>query len=87
MELRLGELRYREVIDAASGERMGYVSDVLIDSTDGRVVALVVPGNLRWMGLLGREEDLVLPWSSITRLGDDIVLINGGAGLRRPGKK
>ena len=31
MELRLADLRYREVINMADGARLGYVSDVVID--------------------------------------------------------
>lgn len=86
MELRLGELRYREVINAANGERLGYVSDVMIDGGTGRITALVVPGPAKLFGLLGREEDYVLPWEKISRLGEDIILIDSAAAVRRKKK-
>ena len=54
MELHLQDLRYREVIDVSSGARLGYVSDALIDSGDGRLLALIVPGPARFFGLFGR---------------------------------
>ena len=82
MELRLAELRYREVIDVANGTRLGYVSDVLTDTESGRIVALIVPGQPRYMGLFGREEDYVLPWGSIKCMGEDIILVEGA----RPGR-
>ena len=37
--------------------------------------ALVVPGRLRFFGLLGREEDKVFPWESVRRFGEDIILV------------
>ncbi|MBQ0133853.1 MAG: YlmC/YmxH family sporulation protein [Clostridiales bacterium] len=83
MELRLQDLRYREVINTRTGQRLGYVSDVLLDADTGRITALLVPGPTKFFGLLGREEDYVLPWTGISRLGEDIILVDGTEPLRR----
>lgn len=83
MELRLQDLRYREVINTRTGERLGYVNDVLLDSATGRVIALLVPGKARWMGIFGREDDYLLPWTGISRLGEDIILVDGSEPIRR----
>ena len=83
MEVRLSELRYREVINISDGTRLGFVSDAILDLTGGRGLALIVPGPARVFGLFGRESDYILPWESITRIGGDIVLIDGAAELRR----
>ena len=83
MEVRLTELRYREVINISDGTRLGFVSDAILDLTGGRVLALVVPGPARFFGRFGRESDYILPWESIARIGGDIVLIEGAAEIRR----
>ena len=83
MELRLQDLRYREVINTRTGERLGYVSDVLLDAATGRILALLVPGKARWLGILGREDDYLLPWTGISRLGEDIILVDGSEPIRR----
>ena len=31
----------------------------------------------------GREEDTILPWNGICRMGEDIVLVDGLGDLRR----
>ena len=69
------ELRYKEVIDIHTGYRLGCVCDVEFDDREGCISSLVTPGRPRFFGLLGREEDYVLPWSSIVRGGTDIVLV------------
>ena len=46
MEVRLTELRYREVINISDGTRLGFVSDAILDLTSGRVLALI-PGTSR----------------------------------------
>ena len=33
-------------------------------------------GRAKLLGVVGREEDYVLPWESITRMGDDIILVD-----------
>ncbi len=83
MELRLADLRCREVINMADGARLGYVSDVVIDAAEGRVLALIVPGPARFFGLFGREDDYILPWDCVSRMGGDILLIDGTRELRR----
>ena len=75
METRIAELRYKEVISVEDGARYGYVGDLEIDLESGQVRALVVPGKRRFFGLFGREEDKVIPWSSVRRFGEDIILV------------
>lgn len=83
MKERLSDMRYREVIHVSTGERIGYVSDAVLDLQTGRVAELIVPGRARFFGLLGREDDYILPWDSIRHLGRDIVLIDGKDCIRR----
>ncbi len=77
MECRLRDLRYKEVINIADGCRYGCVEDAVVDARTGRVTALVVPGRLRLLGLFGREQDLVFPWSQVRQFGEDVVLVEG----------
>ena len=50
--------------------------DVEIDTHTAVLTAVVVYGRLRLFGLLGREEDFVIPWQDIVLIGDDAVLVN-----------
>ena len=83
MDCRLTELRYKELIDIRDGTRYGCVGDVELDTATGQVRALVVYGRLRLFGLLGREEDVVFPWSSVKRFGEDIILVETDPAVRR----
>ena len=75
MMLRMSELRCREVINIRDGCRVGYVADLELDTTGGNVTALIVPGKLRFFGFLGREDDYVIPWACIRRVGEDTILV------------
>ena len=77
------ELRYKEVIDVHTGKRLGYVCDAEFDETEGRLISLITPGKARFFGLFGREDDYILPWKCIVRIGEDIILIDAKEELRR----
>ena len=75
MRCRIADLRCKEVINICSGMRLGFVCDVLINDTTGQLLALIVPGPCRFFGLLGREDDYILPWKCIAKIGGDIILV------------
>lgn len=75
MEIRAEELRYKEVICVADGIRLGFVGDMEVDLDRGQIRALIIPGHRRFFGLLGREPDRRIPWNSVRRFGDDIILV------------
>ena len=78
MEGRLKDLQYKEIIDVADGSRYGFVGDVEVDWDRGEIRALVIPGRPRLFGLLGREEDLVVPFGAVKRFGEEIILVDSG---------
>ncbi|NLV51423.1 MAG: YlmC/YmxH family sporulation protein [Clostridiales bacterium] len=82
-QCRIAELRNREVINITDGARLGFVEDVLIDIQSGSIKALVVPGPPRIFGLFGREDDYILPWENISRMGEDIILVEVVGEYRR----
>ena len=77
MEGKISELRYKEIIDVADGCRYGYPQDVAVELMTGSVTALIVAGRPRLFGLLGREEDRLIPWANVRQVGEDIILVDG----------
>ena len=80
MEVGISDLRYKEIIDVADGCRYGYPQDIVVELNTGQVTALLVPGQPRFFGLLGRGEDIVIPWSRVRQVGEDIILVDSGQG-------
>lgn len=75
MRIRMGELRMKEVINLNDGASLGYIEDMLIDTENEKVLALVIGGRLRLFGLLGREEEILIGWEKVESIGQDTVLI------------
>lgn len=83
MKCRIADLRCKEVINICSGFRLGFVYDVLFDTQTGQIAALAVPGPCRFFGLFGREDDYIIPWECIKKIGDDIILVEINGEHRR----
>lgn len=76
MSCKFTELQCKEVICISNGQRLGFVSDVLVELPEGKVCALVVPGPSRLMGIAPCQDDFIIPWGAIQRIGPDIVLVD-----------
>ncbi|MBE6905669.1 YlmC/YmxH family sporulation protein [Marasmitruncus massiliensis] len=76
MYCRISDLRSKFVINVRNGVKLGYVSDVELDTVTATASALVIRGRLRLLGLLGREDDIVIRWDDIEVIGEDTILVN-----------
>ncbi|HIV02397.1 MAG TPA: YlmC/YmxH family sporulation protein [Candidatus Aphodoplasma excrementigallinarum] len=81
--LRAGDLRQKEVINVATGMRLGFVSDVEINFENGYIDAIVVPGPGKML-FFSKADDYVIPWKDIVRVGDDIILVDMPAPVNKP---
>lgn len=76
MFCRINDLKDKYVINVRNGSRLGFVADAQIDTAGAVVSALVIKGKLRFWGLLGREDDVIVKWSDIEVIGEDTILVN-----------
>ncbi|MDR1939960.1 MAG: YlmC/YmxH family sporulation protein [Clostridiales bacterium] len=78
MELSYLELKEKEIINVADGKKLGRLSDLVLTSK-GAVIGVVVPGSRRiFKG--GADGDIFIPWTSIFKIGDDVILVELGGG-------
>ena len=73
---RSSELKQKEVINISDGRRMGFVSDVEMNMEDGRIEAVIIPGAVRLFGIIGKDNEFVIPWERIKKIGEDIILVD-----------
>jgi YlmC/YmxH family sporulation protein len=73
---RMYDLRRKEIINTKDGVRFGFVSDLVIDEEEGKILALIVPGPGRVLGVFGRDQEYRISWKDITKIGEDIILVD-----------
>lgn len=74
--INASSIREREVINIRDGRKLGVVADVEIDFEQGRITSLIIPGPGKFIGLFGKDNDIVIPWSCIKKIGVDVVLVD-----------
>ncbi|MFZ5596356.1 MAG: YlmC/YmxH family sporulation protein [Bacillota bacterium] len=74
--VKISDLRVREVVNVMDGRRLGPIKDIEIDLDEGRIRSIVLsfPG-ARFIGLFSRENEIVVPWEKIIRIGVDVILV------------
>lgn len=69
------ELKEKDVINRCNCRRLGRVNDLILDPKNGCICSIVVPGPFRLCGLLGPDQEYVIPWKKICQIGPDIILV------------
>ena len=69
------DLKQKEVVNVLDGKRLGTITDIEIDIDAGKLTAIVVPGAGRFLGIFGRNDDIVIPWEKIHKIGLDVILV------------
>lgn len=75
MKCTFTDLRNREVINTATGSRIGFIDDLEIDTETGKINSMIICGRPRMMGLLGKDDDVVISCGDIEKIGVDTVLV------------
>lgn len=73
---RIYELRQKEVINTSDGCRFGYICDLDVNTNNGTINKIIIPGPGKVFGMFGREQEYHIPWECVKQIGDDIILVD-----------
>ena len=73
---RISDIKMKQIVCVKNGCVLGYPGDVEFSCPDGKAQSLIIFGRLRFFGILGRDEDIVIPWSEIEVIGQETILVN-----------
>ena len=76
MYCRINDIKRKEVVNILDGEKIGYISDIDIDLQSGKLASIIIYGRLRFFGILGKSEDIIISWDKIEVIGEEIVLVS-----------
>lgn len=73
---RIAEMRHKQVVNIKDGTCLGCVNDVEIDTCNAKLTGIVIYGRLKFFGLFGRCDDIVIKWENIEVIGEDTILVS-----------
>ncbi|MDI3534305.1 MAG: hypothetical protein PWQ82_670 [Thermosediminibacterales bacterium] len=73
--IKTSDLRQREIINILDGKRLGTIKDLELDLEEGRIESIIIPGPGKFLGLFGKDNDYIIPWEDIKKIGVDVILV------------
>lgn len=80
VEASFCELRKKEVVNLDDGKRLGRFVDVVFDLQCGKVLGFLIPGANKVFGIFKGGDDIFIPYQSILKIGDDVILVELSGG-------
>ncbi|WP_433749542.1 YlmC/YmxH family sporulation protein [Falsibacillus pallidus] len=73
--VRISEFQIKDVVNISDGKKLGNIGDIEINLETGKIDAIVIGSGGKLLGLFGKEEDIVIPWNNIVKIGTDVILV------------
>jgi YlmC/YmxH family sporulation protein len=73
--IKISEFQTKDVVNVANGKKLGNIGDIDINLQTGQIESLIILGAGKVLGLFGREEETVIPWRNIVKIGTDVILV------------
>lgn len=71
--MRMSELQAKRIISISSGKNIGNIIDAEIDD-NGKISSFIIEQNKNFFSL-NRESDKKVLWDNISKIGEDVILI------------
>lgn len=74
--MKISDLQAKDIVNMESGRRLGHLTDLDINLTTGQIDAIIIGGTGKMMSFFQKEDEVVIPWSNIVKIGSDIILVH-----------
>lgn len=72
----LGELQTKDVVNVVDGGKLGRISDVDMDTVNGKILSITVHPQTRLANLFSSNSGAVIPWNQIVKIGGEVIIVN-----------
>ena len=73
--MMLSELQNKNIVNVLDGRNIGSIIDVKINEKDGSIISLVIEPSRNFFSF-GKGSDTEIYWKNITKIGEDVILVN-----------
>lgn len=74
--MRLSDLQNKDIVNVIDGRNVGNIIDVKIDEDTGNIVSFIIEPSKNFFSFLNRgSNDTEIDWNSITKIGEDVILV------------
>ncbi|MCQ6274014.1 YlmC/YmxH family sporulation protein [Bacillus sp. V3B] len=73
--VRISEFQLKDVVNVSDGKKLGNIGDIEINVLTGKIDAIIISGSGKILGFFGKDEDIIIPWTNILKIGEDVILV------------
>ncbi|MBA9024951.1 MULTISPECIES: YlmC/YmxH family sporulation protein [Bacillaceae] len=73
--VRISEFQIKDIVNIGDGKRLGNMVDLIINPQAGSIEAIIVSNGSRMLGIFGKDEEIIIPWKKIKKVGEDVILV------------
>lgn len=73
--VRISDFQIKDVVNISDGKRLGNIGDIDINIETGKIESIIINGAGKVLGFFGRDEEVVIPWKNILKIGEDVILV------------
>lgn len=74
--MKLSELQKKDIVDIKTGRKIGKIVDIEFDISSGYMIKFIIESNGILKNIFSSNEDIVIRFSQIKKLGEDVILID-----------
>lgn len=76
--MRINELQCKDVVNVCNGEKLGFVTDLILSDDCLCVDAIIVSENKVWelLNIFQAPQETVISMCQVVNIGEDVILVN-----------
>jgi YlmC/YmxH family sporulation protein len=73
--VKISDFQIKDVVNVSDGKKLGNIGDIEINLHNGRIEAVIIGGAGKVLGFFGKDNEIVIPWRNIIKIGEDVILV------------
>ena len=72
--MRLSEIQHKDIINISTGENIGNIIDVNVDSETGKINSFILEKK-KFTSFFSSNSETEIFWNQINKIGEDVILV------------
>ena len=72
--MRLSEIQNKDVINLSTGQKIGNIIDVKVNSESGKIESFILERK-KFASLFSSNEEIEIYYDQIKKIGEDVILV------------
>lgn len=74
--MKISEFQIKDIVNLSDGKKLGVLQDLEINLKTGQIEAIIISSSGKRMSFFQREDEIVIPWRKIKKIGEDIIFVD-----------